>query len=56
MPTWFEGGRIFGYRHRLIEYSYELIGLVLGAAGTFVGTKLLKRISDNRFRMLLNIV
>lgn len=41
----------------LIEYSYELIGLVLGAAaGTFVGTKLLKHISDNRFRMLLNIV
>ena len=41
----------------LIEYSYELVGLVLGAAaGTFVGTKLLTRISDDRFRMLLNIV
>ena len=41
----------------LIEYSHELIGLVLGAAtGTFVGTKILKRISDNRFRMLLNVV
>jgi len=41
----------------LIEYSYELVGLVFGAAaGTFVGTKLLTRISDDRFRMLLNIV
>lgn len=41
----------------LIEYSYELIGLVLGAAtGTFVGTKILKRISDDRFRVLLNVV
>ena len=30
---------------------------VLGAAsGTFVGTKILKRISDDRFRMLLNVV
>ena len=41
----------------LIEYSRELIGLVLGAAtGTFVGTKILKRISDDRFRVLLNVV
>jgi uncharacterized membrane protein YfcA len=41
----------------LIEYGHELIGLVLGAAtGTFVGTKILKRISDDRFRMLLNVV
>jgi len=41
----------------LIEYSRELIGLILGAAtGTFVGTKILKRISDDRFRVLLNLV
>ena len=41
----------------LIEYSHELIGLVLGAAtGTFVGTKILKKISDDRFKMLLNVV
>ena len=41
----------------LLEYSRELIGLILGAAaGTFVGTRLLKRISDNRFRVILNVV
>jgi uncharacterized membrane protein YfcA len=41
----------------LLEYSRELIGLILGAAaGTFVGTRLLKRISDDRFRVILNVV
>ena len=41
----------------LIDYANELIGLIIGASiGTYVGTRLLKRISDDRFKMALNIV